>query len=98
MADEVVVDAAGVSGQVRGVEPDRFGHCREFAAGDEAVERLFAAVIGVDAFLAGPRGLGDALDPGTGDAVLGELGGRRSDDAVAGRLGVAAGGHAIQPT
>lgn len=96
VADEVVVDPTGVFGQVGGVQAGCLGHQGHLALGDELVERFLAAEVGVDAFLAGLRGFGDALDARSGDPVLGELGRGRGDDAVASGVCAGRGRHALR--
>jgi hypothetical protein len=51
--------------------------------GDNAAEQGFlVAEVGVKPLLAGVGGLGDPVDPGTGQTILGELGARGAEDRV----------------
>jgi hypothetical protein len=73
MLDQVVEQPAHIADEVVGGEGDVLGEGPE-AGGQHGVKELvLVAVVGVDGLLVGVGGGGDAVDPGSGDAVGGEL-------------------------
>ncbi len=81
VVDEVVVQPNGVFDEV-GVDGHGMGEPVEAGLHDLVEEGILVAEPGVDALLARFRGLGDAIDAGAGDAVLGEFGRSRFEHAL----------------
>ena len=69
-----IVDVAGELGDCVGTQGHRLEELDAVGGHHFAKERLLVAEVGVEAFLAGLGGSGDAVDPGPGQTVLGEFG------------------------
>jgi low temperature requirement protein LtrA len=87
----VLVQADRVAGDVVHVHGDGLGDALHGLLQDEGEQSLLVAEVGVDELLVRGGGAGDAVDAGSGDAVLGELGGGGVEDSSAGGLGIS--GH-----
>jgi hypothetical protein len=81
----VVEQPLGIGAEVAAVRRDRRGEVGHEAFEDGGEEPVLVAEVVVDGPLVGLGVRGDAVDAGAGDTVLGELGGRRREDAFPGR-------------
>jgi hypothetical protein len=82
-------DLARVLRDAVGSELDVLVDPRQLPAQDRGEQLVLAVEVGVDELLVGPGALGDGVDAGAGEAMLGELAGRRVEDPFPGGLGVA---------
>jgi hypothetical protein len=96
MALVVVEQPPGIAGQVGGVEGHELVEPRDVTGEDGLEQLVLVPEVRVDQRLVAAGGGGHAVDPGAGDAVLGELGGGGVEQPQSG--GVRVPGHVTQHT